>query len=93
MKLTIFIFLLACLSCSEDNQCKNYFLVTESSERSARDKCQGLANSHPELREISRQSVGCLTESEVREVRKGESTITQNACSGVSFTMQVRVKQ
>lgn len=80
-------------SCAKEEQCVNYSLVTESNEEAARDKCSGLANNYPASEIISTVYIGCLTSEQVKEVRKQqESTFTNNACSGVPYTIKVTVK-
>ena len=92
MKYILILITTLLLSCSKDDSCKNYLLVTESSAESASDKCSGLANSHPEFEIISSQSIGCLTSDELKEARKAESTITKTYCPGVTYTIRVTVK-
>ena len=85
--------LLVMLSCSKDDtSCSNFNLVTESTEKSARDKCNGLANSYPEWKVITSQPIGCLTSSELIEAKKAESSVIKTACSGITFTIRTVVK-
>ena len=64
------------LGCTkEEIKCTPYNLVTESSENSARQKCNGIANSHPEFKVISSNYVGCLTKDEYIQSKKGESSV------------------
>lgn len=92
MKYTLILITSILLSCSKDEQCKNYTLVTESSFNSANDKCSGLANSHPQMKVIESKPIGCLNEEQLKNAKKAESTITQTLCFGVSYTIKVSVK-
>ncbi|MBK8855416.1 MAG: hypothetical protein IPN10_15290 [Saprospiraceae bacterium] len=74
MKFILILITTLLLSCTDD-KCKNYNLVTESSIDSASDKCDGLANSHPEMKVISSKSVGCLTNDELKEAKKAQTTV------------------
>ena len=88
----IFIFIIFLLSCTKDEQCKNYNLVTESSENSARQKCNGVANNHPEFKIISTNPIGCLTNEQLTNAKKGESSVNKPYCSGVSFTVRTVIR-
>ena len=92
MKFILILITVLLFSCSKEEQCKHYLLVTESSEDSARQKCNGIANSHPTFKTIHSQSIGCLTSTELKEARKGESTTTQTYCQGVTFQIKVTIK-
>lgn len=93
MKYILILTIALFLSCSkEDDQCKFYSLVTESSFNSANDKCSGLANSHPQMKVIESKQIGCLTQSELIEAKKAESTITKTLCFGVTYQIKVSVK-
>ncbi|MFZ1786685.1 MAG: hypothetical protein WAT92_00175 [Saprospiraceae bacterium] len=85
-----FILILSCTK--EDTSCRNYNLVIESSENSARQKCNGLANSHPEFKTIESKLIGCLTNDKLKEAKKSESTTTKIYCDGVSFQIKVSIK-
>ena len=86
--LSIFLF-----SCTKEEPCRQYSLVTESNEYEARAKCKGLANSYPSLYEIvSSNSVGCLTRDELRQAKKAESVVTKQACNGVFITVRTTIK-
>lgn len=93
MKHILILAMILILGCTkEEIKCTPYNLVTESSENSARQKCNGLANSHPEFKVISSNYVGCLTKDEYTQARKGESQITRNYCNGVSYTIKITLK-
>jgi len=89
--LILIIFLLSCAK-EETQRCTPYNLVTESSEDSARQKCKGLAGSHPVFKVITSNYIGCLTPSEYQQAKKGESSVTKQYCSGVSYTIRVTLK-
>lgn len=88
----IFIFALTIFSCTKDDKCRNYSLVTESNESEARYLCQGLANNYPAFKILSSQPIGCLTASELKSAKKGESSVTKNACNGVTFTVRTIIR-
>jgi len=92
MKYILILITAILFSCSKEEQCKHYLLVTESSEDSARQKCNGLANSHPEFKVISSNYVGCLTKDEYIQAKKGESQVTRSYCNGVSYTVKITLK-
>ena len=93
MKQILILAIILILGCTkEETKCTPYNLVTESSENSARQKCGGLANSHPEFKEISKIYVGCLTKDEYTQSKKGESQVTQQYCPGVSYTVKITLK-
>lgn len=87
----ILIFLIF-FSCAKVDPCINYNLVTESSENSARQKCNGLANSHPEFKVISSNYVGCLTQDEYNIAKRGESVTVRRYCNGVDYAIRVTLK-
>lgn len=80
------------ISCTKEEQCKMSYLVTESSEASARDKCNGLANSHPTFKVITSQYIGCFTPKELKEAQKANKTVTNQICPGISFQVKTTVK-
>ena len=93
MKFIVCFCVLFLFGCSSDDSCKNYFLVIESNEKEASLKCKGLANSYPSVYEtISMSSLGCLTEKELVQAKKGESTVTQQLCTGVIVTVRTKIK-
>ena len=93
MKHILILAIILILGCTkEEIKCTPYNLVTESSEISARQKCNGIANSHPEFKVISSNYVGCLTNDEYNQAKKGESQITRNYCNGVSYTVKTTLK-
>ena len=87
----ILIFLIF-ISCAKVDPCKSYNLVTETSENSARQKCNGVANSHPEFKVISSEYVGCLTQDEYNIAKRGESVTVRRYCNGVDYTIKVTLK-
>ena len=93
MKHILIFLLFIFVSCEkEQERCIIYNLVTESSENSARQKCNGVANSHPEFKVITSNFVGCLTQDEYNTARRGESVTTKQYCNGVSYTIKVTLK-
>lgn len=93
MKYSILFVFFMMMACSDnDDDCKNHFLVTESSEKEARLKCEGRANNHPKFDVISRVLIGCLNKKELEASKKSVSSTTQNACSGVTFTVRTRIE-
>lgn len=81
------------VSCTKD-ECRQYNLVTESNESEANAKCKGLANSYPSVyKVISSNSVGCLTNDELKQAKKGESVVMQQLCNGVFITVRVNFTQ
>ena len=89
MKYTLILITGLFLSCSKEEQCKNYSLIHESNYQSAKDKCEGLANDYPKMELISSQYVGCLTEAELIEARKATSIITKTYCGGITYTIRI----
>lgn len=92
MKYTIILITALFFSCSKEEQCKFYILVTESTFDSAKDKCNGLANSHPEIKIIGSESAGCLTSEELIQAKKAETTITKQYCNGVTYTIKTVIR-
>jgi len=93
MKQVLFPLIILILGCEKEPvKCISYNLVTESSEDSARKKCNGLANSHPTFKVISSNYVGCLTKDEYIQAKKGESIVTKTSCTGVTFTIRTVLK-
>ena len=93
MRFSIILFLFLFYSCSDnDNDCNVHFLVTESSEKEARYKCEGLANSHPKFEVISRISLGCITKDELATARKNTTSKNREICPGVSYTIRTRIE-
>ncbi len=93
MKNLILLFALTLFACTKEKEsCRNYNLVTESNEKEAYYKCQGLANNYPAFNVISSQPIGCLTSSELKTAKKVESSVTQNACNGVSYTARIVIR-
>lgn len=89
----LFFLVILILGCEKEPiRCTPYNLVTESSEDSARQKCNGLANSHPTFKVISSNYVGCLTPDELTNARKGESSYTGLYCNGVTYTVKITLK-
>lgn len=85
------VIILSFFSCSKE-QCKPYNLVTETNEKEAKSKCNGLANNYPSFTIISSQPIGCLTEKELLDAKKGESFVTRDVCNGVIMTVKITVK-
>ena len=82
------IFACVLIGCTKDEKCQNYYLLTESNEKEARYKCQGLANSYPQFNIIDKKPIGCLTSAELTQAKKATTIITKQMCSGVSFTIK-----
>jgi len=94
MKQVLIFLMFIVLGCEKEPvvKCTPYNLVTESSEDSARQKCNGLANSHPTFKVLSSVYVGCLTPDELIQARKGESSVIKTYCNGVSYTIRITLK-
>ncbi|MFZ1749422.1 MAG: hypothetical protein WAU01_04500 [Saprospiraceae bacterium] len=92
MKYLIFVISIFMFSCSEDESCKQYSLITESNEKEADYKCDGLANNYPAFEIISKKSLGCLTTEELNIAKKTLSSVTKNYCNGVTFTVRTRIE-
>ena len=88
----IFIFITLLFSCTKEDACKNYNLVTESSFDSARQKCNGLAGNYPEFKTIETKPIGCLTLGQLTIAKKGESSETKFYCIGVSYTVRTVIR-
>jgi hypothetical protein len=89
MRTILILAIILTLGCAKQEEtCTPYNLVIESSQDSAEDKCDGLANSHPTFKVISSTYVGCLTQIEYEQARKAESTNTMIYCTGVYFTIK-----
>ena len=92
MKLYIFLLLPFAFGCSkESEQCQTYYLLTESNEKEARYKCQGLANNYPQYNTVSKVLIGCLTSKEFSDAKSATTSVTKNMCSGVPFTVRQSV--
>ncbi len=92
MKYIIFVICLFVLSCSKDESCKQYSIITESNEKEAKYKCGGLANNYPAFEIISKNSLGCLTTEELNIAKKTLNSVTKNYCNGVTFTVRTRIE-
>jgi hypothetical protein len=92
MKYLSIILLVIFFSCSKDEKCKNYFLITESNAMEAELKCLGLASNLGRFEVIKREGIGCLTGSEAQEARKGAVSVTRQMCTGVIFTVRTRIE-
>jgi hypothetical protein len=92
MKYLIFVFSLIFFSCSQDESCIPYSLISESNEKEADYKCDGLANNYPAFEIISKKSIGCLTKDELEIAKKTLSSVTKNYCNGVTFTVRTRIE-
>lgn len=92
MRILIAILVMMTFGCTKQEQCYEALLVVTSSEDSARQKCKGLANSHPEFKIISSKIIGCYSPKEIREAERANNTITKSMCAGVDFQIVTRVK-
>ncbi len=93
MRYLYFLSIFLLFSCSKEEPCKQYSLVTESNETEANLKCRNLANSYPSVyKVISEVSIGCLTNDELTQAKKGESVVTQQVCNGVFITVRTKIK-
>jgi hypothetical protein len=92
-KLLIISLMLAIMaSCTKEPECKNYQLFIESTEQSAKDKCQGLANSHPQWKVIEVRVLPCLTEDELLIAQSTGRTVRQLYCPNVWFEVRTSVR-
>ena len=78
-------------SCTKE-PCKNYQLFIESTEQSAKDKCQGLANSHPQWKVIEVRVLPCLTEDELLIAQSTGRTVRQLYCPNVWFEVRTIIR-
>ena len=93
MKSFLFLAALLLFSCSkEDDSCTEYFMITESNKDEALDKCSGYANSYPKMTVISKQSIGCLTSSELKSARVAEKTTSVEVCTNVFAKVSITIR-
>jgi hypothetical protein len=90
--LIISLMLIIMASCTKQPECKNYQLFIESTEQSAKDKCQGLANSHPQWKVIEVRVLPCLTEDELLIAQSTGRTVRQLYCPNVWFEVRTSVR-
>lgn len=94
MKSFLFLAALLLFSCSKEyeSSCTEYFMITESNKDEALDKCSGYANSYPNMTVISKQSIGCLTSSELKAARVAEKTTSVEVCTNVFAKVSITIR-
>lgn len=92
MKYLIVAAIIFIIGCAKEEKCTNRYLVIQTSERSASDKCNGLANSHPEYVTISETLIGCMDSEELNQAKRSTTTVTKSMCNGVTFEVKQIIK-
>lgn len=93
MKYILFLSIAFILSCQKsENDCKYYSMYIESTEESAKAKCRGLANNHPEWKLIEFRQIGCLTEDQIFIAKATGRNVIQQYCPGVIFEIRTIIK-
>ena len=89
-----FCFLAFLSSCTKEvkEDCKDYQMFIESTEESAKNKCRGLANNHPEWKVIEVRVLPCLTEDQLFIAQATGRVTTLLYCPNVWFEIRTTIK-